>query len=274
MKANMMRTPLIKSAAVLFGFVLLAYLTSTSPEGSVLGSVGLIIIGAFRLVQWALAMAIGLAVCIAVLVGIFLFAVSLVNKETAATMYAGIKRSVTGFLASVCSCLGSLKCQDSSCGLAPVQAAADSEQLKGELQTIIADEVKKVTANQQALSEHFISLNAKIQGIEEKSSGFAAAEQLESIAGEIANTGKVLGSVQDSVAALEGKLGNTVQQLQAITPEKMLGDIPNRLASLEQKGESKEFDPQPLTESLQTLQKEVEELKKKNTGSNRTKKKA
>jgi hypothetical protein len=87
MKTNMMRAPLIKAGVVLLIFVLLAYLTSASPEGGVLNSVGLIIIGAFRLVQWALAMAIGLAVCIAFLIGIFLFAVSLVNKETAASMY-------------------------------------------------------------------------------------------------------------------------------------------------------------------------------------------
>ena len=272
MKANMMRTPLIKSAVVLLVFVLLAYTTSVSSEGSVLSSVGTIIIGAFRLVQWALAMAIGLTVCIAFLVGIFLFAVSLISKETAATMYAGVKRSAVALCAPVCSCLGSLKCSDSQCSH-PVDSAG-SEQLKDELQAMIAGEVKKITDNQQALKDQFVSLNAKIQIVEEKSSGFAAAGQLEVIAGEIANSGKVLGTVQDAVASLEGKLGDTVQQLQAITPEKMLGDLPARLALIEQKGEMKEFDPQPLTDSLQVLQKEVEELKKKNTGTTKAKKKA
>jgi predicted nucleic acid-binding Zn-ribbon protein len=272
MKANMMRTPLIKSAVVLLFFVLLAYLTSVSSEGSVLSSVGTIIIGAFRLVQWAFAMAIGLTVCIAFLVGIFLFAVYLVSKETAVSMYEGVKRSVVALCAPVCSCLGSLNSNESQCSQ-PVQTAAGSEQLKDDLQAMIAGEVKKVTDNQQALNDQFVSLNAKVQSIEEKSSGFAATDQLEVIAGELANSSKVLGTVQASVATLEGKISATVQQLQAITPEKMVGDIPSRLASLEQKGEVKEFDPQPLTESLQILQKEVEELKKKNTGSTRAKKK-
>ena len=246
MKQNMMRTPLIKSAVVLLFFVLLAYLTSVSSEGSVMSSVGTIIIGAFRLVQWAFAMVIGLTVCIAFLVGIFLFAVALVNKETAAAMYEGVKRSVVALCAPLCSRLGSLKCTDSQCSQ-PVQPTVDSEQLKDELQAIIAGEVKKVTDNQQVLNDQFVSLNAKIQIIEEKSSGFAATGQLEVIAGEIANSSKVLGTVQDSVATLEGKLSNPVQQLQAFTPEKMLGDIPARLASLEQKEDVKEFDPQPLT---------------------------
>lgn len=271
MKENMMRTPLIKSAVVLLFFVLLAYLTSASPEGSVLNSVGLIIIGAFRFVQWLIAMAIGLAVCIAFLIGIFLFAVYLVNKKSAATMYAGVKRSVATLCAPLFSRLGSFSCKESSCTqpvtpAQPVQATVDTEELKGELQTIIIDEVKKVADNQQALHAQFAALNAQMQAMEEKSSSFAAVGQLETIAGEIAASGKVLGAVQSSVATLEGQLTNTVQQLQAMTPEAILGDIPARLQSLEQQGDEKGFDPQPLTESLQTLQKEMEELKKKNTG--------
>lgn len=273
MKANMMRTPLIKSAVVLLVFVLLAHETSTSPGGSVLGAVGVIIITAFDLVRWALAMAIGLTVCIAFLVGIFLFAVSLVSKETAATMYAGVKRSVAALCAPVCSCLSALKCAESQCSQ-PVQASVGGEQFKDELQTIIAGEVKKVTDSQQALTDQFVALGAKIQSIEEKNSGFAASSQLEVLASELTNSAKVLGTVQDSVATLEGKISGAVQQLQAITPEKILGDVPTRLAVLEQKGDGKEFDPQPLTESLQVLQKEVEELKKKNTGNAKPKKKA
>ena len=64
MKTNTMRAPLYKAGAVILVMALLAYLTSAS-GGGVLDSVGQLIIGAFRLVQWAIAMTIGIAVCIA-----------------------------------------------------------------------------------------------------------------------------------------------------------------------------------------------------------------
>jgi hypothetical protein len=194
----------------------------------------------------------------------------MVNKETAASMYAGVKQSVAVLLAPVFSCLGSYKCKEAQCA-PPVQAVTGgNEQLKDDLQAIIADEVKKVTENQQVLSEQFIALNAQMQAMEEKSSGFAVAGQLDAIAGEIAASGKILGTVQATVATLESKLGDTVQQLQALTPEKILGDIPARLDKLEQPVTG--FDPQPLTESIQSLQKELEEIKKKNTPGTKAKK--
>jgi prefoldin subunit 5 len=272
MKANMMRAPLIKSAAVLLVFVLLAYLTSASPEGSVLNSVGLIIIGAFRFVQWLIAMAIGLAVCIAFLIGVFLFAVSLVNKETAASMYGAVKSSVAALCQPVCSRFGAFQCKETQCA-PPAQAAATEGQLKEDLHTLIAGEVKKVTDNQQALSAQFSALNSKIETLEEKSADFAVAGQLEVLAAEINASGKILGTVQENVASLESKINDTVQQLQTITPEKMLGEIPARLEKLEQGGDEKGFDPAPLTASIESLQKEMEELKKKNTSSGRAKKK-
>jgi len=265
MKANMMRAPLIKAAVVLLVFVLLAYLTSASPEGSVLNAIGQIIIGAFRLVQWALAMAIGLTVCIAFLIGIFLFAVSLVNKESAASMYQAVKASVSALCRPVLARIGSLQCKESSCAQ-PVQAAAAPEgQLKEDLQAIVAGEIRKVTENQQALSDQFSALIGKIQALEEKNADFAAAGQLDTIAAELAASGKVLGTVQENVATLEGKINDTVQQLRAITPEKMLGDIPSRLQKLEQPQDEPGFDPAPLTASIENLQKEMEELKKKST---------
>lgn len=261
MKTNMMRAPLIKSAAVLLIFILLAYLTSASPEGGVLNSLGLIIIGAFRFVQWAIAMVIGIAVCIAFLIGIFLFAVSLVNKETAASMYAAAKVSVIELCGPVFAFIGSLQCKDGKCNAQIAQVAPVASALKDELQSIISGEVKKVTACQQSLSDQFTALNNKIEALEAKSADFAATAQLDTIAGDIAASGQALNEMKGQVAALQGKLNDTVAKLDGLNPEKMLGDVPARLQKLEEQDNG--FDAQPLTEAIDALKAEMEEVKKK-----------
>ena len=277
MKTNAMRAPLIKAGAVLLVFALLAYLTSASPDGGVLDSLGLIIIGAFRLVQWAIAMTIGVAVCIAFLIGVFLFAVSLYDRQASSVLAAKTREAVSELLAPVFALVDSLRKQPRPAAAMPAPApqplvqqpaapAVDAVKLQDELQTLIAGEIRKVADNQQSLSDQFASLNAKIDVIEEKTAGFAAADQVAAIADQIAASGQRLDAVQASVTALEGRLDHTARSLQDLTPDKLLGDLPGRLEKLEQQGETPSFDPQPLTESIQTLQHEVEELRKKGAG--------
>lgn len=275
MNTNMMRAPLYKAAAVLLFFAILAYLTSASPDGGVLNSVGQIIIGVFRFVQWIIAMAIGLTFSIAVLIAIFLFAVSLVNKASAAAMYQAVKAAVLDFYQQVFSrCCSKAPAASASCVAEPVQLPAVQEPPKEDLSVKIAGEIQKVADSQQALNAQFSALNSKIQSLEEKSTDFVAASQLEAISAELASTGKTLGAVQENVVTLEGRVNQTLQQVNTITPEKILGDIPARLQKLETSEDEPGFDPAPLTTSIQTLQKEVEELKKKGTGAGKAKKKA
>lgn len=275
MKPTMMRAPLYKAGAVLLFFVILAYLTSASPDGGVLNSIGQIIIGAFRFVQWSIAMVIGLTFSIAVLIGIFLFAVSLVNKASAAAMYQTLKASVM----NLCQPLFSRYCSaapgvTAPCAAAPAPEACAPEQPKEDLSIKIADEIQKVAESQKALNDQFSALSGKIQSLEEKSADFVAASQLEAINAELASSGKALGTVQENMSALEGKVNQTLQQVNAITPEKILGDIPARLQKLEASGDEPGFDPTPLATSIETLQQEVEALKKKGTTGSKAKKKA
>lgn len=275
MKPTMMRAPLYKAGAVLLFFVILAYLTSASPDGGVLNSVGQIIIGAFRFIQWSIAMAIGLAFSIAVLIGIFLFAVSLVNKATAAAMYQTLKATIMDLCQPVLSrYCASAPAVSASCAAAPAPSACAQEQPKEDLSAKIADELQKVADSQKALNDQFSALSGKIQSLEEKSTDFVAAGQLEAINTELAASGKALGTVQENMSALEGKINQTLQQVNAITPEKILGDIPARLQKLEASGDEPGFDPAPLTTSIEALQQEVEALKKKGTTGSKAKKKA
>lgn len=272
MNANVMRAPLIKSAVVLLVFVLLAYLTSSSPEGSVLNSLGLIIIGAFRFVQWLVAMAIGISVCIAFLIGIFLFAASLVDQQAAADMYARARSGIVELFRPAFAAISSLRCKDGTCGSQPVQAAVDGDQLKDELAAMLSGQVKQIADHQQTLLDQLATLTSKIQAMEQKSAEFAVAGQVEAVAGEIAASEKMLGEIRESLSGLEGKINSTMQQVQSLSPEKVLGDLPTRLEKLEQQEGA--FDPQPLTESVQQLQKELEEIKRKSSTASRARKKA
>jgi hypothetical protein len=280
MKGETMRAPLIKSGAVLLVFVLLAYFTSSSPEGSVLGSIGMIIVSAFRLVQWSVGMVIALAVSIACLFGIFLGAVAMVDRYAAATMYQGLKQSLAVLFAPVLGLLGSArKTAPATLPLAPAVSApvqppvptVDKEEVKGELKAVLASELEIVAASQQNLDDRIAALAATVQELESKSTGYAEAAQVDAIAKAIADSGKLLGSVQETLSSLEARVNDTMQQLQALTPEKVLGDLPGRLQKIEQSADSG-FDPKPLVETVAGLQKELDELKKKSPA--KTKKKA
>ncbi len=276
MKTNTMRTPLIQSALILLLLGVVAYLTSSTPDGSVLGSVGLFIIGIFRLIQWAMAMAIGLAICIAFLIGIFLFSAWVFDSQASAPLYDKAKQSLAAIFCPLCcrafdffKGIGTSAAGTSSLGAGPARAVHEQPEAAGAEVNPLAEEIRKVTENQQALQAQFVSLHQKLEGMEEATAGFATTGQVEGLSGELAVSGKALANVQESVAALQGKMDATAQQVQALSPEKILGDLPGRLSAVEgsvaQQGQETVFDPQPLHDSIEDLRKEVAELKSSKT---------
>ena len=107
MNDNMLRAPLIKSAIVLAAFSLIVYLTITSSDGSVWGSLQAILLGVFRAVQLVVGLVLALILCIAVLIGIFLGAVAMVSRETAARMANQLRDTASARLEVVVSFLRS-----------------------------------------------------------------------------------------------------------------------------------------------------------------------
>ena len=89
MKNDKFRTPLIQSAAVLAGVIVLALIAASSGSGggffSVLAGIGYAIL-------FFIGLTISLAICIAILVGVFLGAVGMVSPEQARQMYSDIKK--------------------------------------------------------------------------------------------------------------------------------------------------------------------------------------
>jgi hypothetical protein len=107
MNNNMLRAPLIKSALLLAGFSLLIYLTITSSDGSVWSSLQAIFIGIFRAAQLVVGLVLALFICIAVLIGIFFGAVSMVSRESAARMFNQLRDMIAARLQFVSTSLKS-----------------------------------------------------------------------------------------------------------------------------------------------------------------------
>ncbi|MGI6656495.1 MAG: hypothetical protein ACOX5Z_06670 [Desulfobulbus sp.] len=266
-KSDSTRIPLIQAGAILLVFVLLAYLTGTSAEGSVFKSLGILIVGCFQLIWFLIGMSISIVLCLAFLIGIFFLAAWLADRTSVIPLYASLRQSLQeqkeslSFLSCLPCCSRSVAASDE----APVAGAVDPEAEKKEaLRKLLTDELAKITRqqqeqiNQQAAqqSAQLAALQDKLHALEAKGAEFAAAAQLDSVNDELASFRKALADVQTQAANLSGKVQDTVQQIGAMTPEKMLGDLPERIGKLEEQGA--DFAPAALTESVAALQQEVE----------------
>jgi hypothetical protein len=108
MKNNMLKKPLIQSVLILALPSLLLYLIAGNPEATVWSSLGVIIMGALRTIQWIIAMTLALLVCLAFLFAIFFGAVALFDRDTSAKMYGNLKTLLLSWLppstGQCCSC--------------------------------------------------------------------------------------------------------------------------------------------------------------------------
>lgn len=229
MKPNVLQAPLIKSAIVLVIFSLLFYFTSTSPEGSVWGSIGSIFIFAFRTIQWALALAIGLIVSLAVLIGIFFGAVAMFNPASASRMYEGLRQTLLTWFAPVITLFKSDREEK-------LAAAFDTfgQDLKKEFASDIQAAQVGLKKNQDELETRLSGLSSRLATFEEVTTGLAAAEQVETIAGQVNDVVASTAAIKKTVDALKTSVEQTAKQLQDLSGDTILGDLPARIEVLEQ----------------------------------------
>ena len=246
MKQNIMRGPLLKAGLVLLIFTLLVYFTSTSAEGSVWSSITMIFVGAINLVKWALGMIIGLGVCLAVLIGIFLGAVAMVNKESAAGMYAALKGTLGGWLADGLVAAGNMKA-----------CSQQRESVSPQAQQALVAETTNVDQIHDMLEGKLDMLTAKIHALEAKMEAFASTDKLDQVAGEVNASGDALQKLSEVLTVLETKVDDAHGKLQGISSEKLLGDLPGRIASIEAKDIASKDDIKPIVNLVEMLQTEI-----------------
>lgn len=93
MKNNKFRTPLLQSAAVLGGVIFLALIAASSGSGHEGGGFFSVLAGIGNAILFVIGLAVGLSLCIALLVGVFLAAVGMESPEQASKMYSHLKKN-------------------------------------------------------------------------------------------------------------------------------------------------------------------------------------
>ncbi|MEA2115305.1 MAG: hypothetical protein U9P36_07955 [Thermodesulfobacteriota bacterium] len=231
MKQNVLQAPLIKSAIVLVIFSLLFYFTSSSPDGSVWGSIGSIFIVAFRTIQWALALAIGLIVSLAVLFGIFFGAVAMFNPASASRMYEGLRQTLLDWFTPIIT-------QCKSKREEKLAAAFDTfgQDLKKEFASDIQAAQLGLSKTQTELETKLGSISSRLTRLEEETTGLAAAEQVEAIVGEVNDVVESAAVIKGTVDALKSSVEQTAS-VDITGLEKNIAELQSELASVQQKTE-------------------------------------
>ena len=96
MNKNDFKGPLMQSAAVLAGVVILiVFVASSGDSGSGGGGFGSMLAGIGNLLLYIIGLGISLAVSICILIAIFLGAVAMVDSAQASQMYGDLKKNLS-----------------------------------------------------------------------------------------------------------------------------------------------------------------------------------
>jgi len=261
MKSNALRAPLIKSAIVLVIFSLLFYFTSSSPQGSVWTSIGTIFIVAFTTVQWFFALSIGLIVSLVVLIAIFLGAVAMVSPASASRMYEGLRETLLAWFTPVINLFKSDREEKLAAALETFGQGL-KEEIIADIQTTRAGLKKTQTELETKLG----GLSSRLATLEETATGLAEGEQVETLAGEIKGVVESAIEIKGTVDALKISVEQTAKQVQEVSGDGILGDLPARIEKLEMQ-EIPEPQPavdiSPLQKDIAAVQAELTSLQQK-----------
>ena len=248
MKSNQLRSPLISSAILLAVFSLIVYFTLTSPEGSVLNSFGSIVALLLRIIQVVIGLGLALIVSLAVLIGIFLGAVALVNPSTSSRMFEALRQAIRSWLAPLAGLLKSKKGEKLK-----EERDAFGATLKTDFSRMVAPVKKELAAVQGNFDNKVSALRGKLSEVEESIAGKASIEQVETVTAEVAAVSETLTGTEASVKTLAAK----VEQVGAPDSGQILGDLPSRLEALEHKEDPEAIDLQAIEEKISGLQAEI-----------------
>jgi len=240
MKKTEFSTPLIQSAAVLGGvLVLFAIVASSSSSGSDGGILG-VIFGIGNLILFGIGMVIALLLSIAILIAIFLAAVAMVDSELASQMYSDLKKN---FAQSVM--LLNRQCsEDNSSEIGVTQEEYDRmkqeiEQLQGE-KLVLQKNIKDITEENALLKGDVANINSENQIINKR---------IEELSLEVE-------TLQSSEKEIMGLVDNLTKKIQAGTDQ----DLKNQIKMLEQPLADTQSEIESLVKRLSALESSLKPI--------------
>ncbi len=174
MKKTDLRTPLIQSAAILGGMIVLFTIVASSGSTSAGGGIIAAFVGIGNAIVFVIGMALSLAVSISILVAIFLAAVAMVSPEQAGQMYTDLKKNFSKNLLTFKDQFSCCDNQGSATGISEEdynQMKVEIEQLRGQNQTLsvtlkqLKDDKNSLQSTFNGLSEDNLQLTNKIEGL-------------------------------------------------------------------------------------------------------------
>ena len=197
MERNMLRAPLIKTAALLAVVSLLVYLTATSPEGSLWNSLGTLLMATLRTVQLSLGLIVSLFFCMAVLIGIVLGCVAVVSRKSASNMVEQLRQQISDKLLYV----RSLVIKDVPSPGAQV-AEENNSRFKQELLATLEDSIAPIRQDHTSVAEKVEILMKRLDSIEQ-------SEDIPSLANSLERQ-------NEYVQGLDGKVVEFQEQITAL----------------------------------------------------------
>jgi hypothetical protein len=168
MKNSEFRTPLIQSAAVLGGVLVLFAIVASSEASSAGGGILAIIFGIGNLILFFIGMGFALLFSIAMLIAIFLAAVAMVDSEQAAKMYSDLKKNFALIALSLNKqCSGNNTSETSIVKEEYDRTKQEIVELQ-EKNLILQDNIKGLTCDNVLLQDVIDNLHGENSGLKEK----------------------------------------------------------------------------------------------------------
>lgn len=254
MKTNTLRKPLLWTTGILAFLLVMLAIKIANPEATLLGSIGLILLTVLRSLQWLLALSLGVLFCLIFLFAVFFGAVGLASKKEAARMYGELLKTVGGWWQPALNWLPQCDCKN--------QPPVSFEPVRQEVQTDIKAIQDQLHATKDLLSAKVERLSERIDTLEEMTASMADSGQVESLRQEVSGAMDSLAGIQSAVDGMKTCVEQTAAQLSEVTPEKVLGDLPERLRTLEERPQQV-LDIAPLEKDIAVMQEELASVREK-----------